>query len=141
MKKTEEYNEVYGWMPQEVINNLDEIDRKKMFLDWVLRKPTASGWFIVRTVIAELGDGFIEYLLKVITETLDDEEVTKENLVEGLAALLESFATDTNILMQTVSVYREEILGLDDETLEESESEVKKTLPQRDEKGRFVKKQ
>jgi hypothetical protein len=136
-----EYNEVYGWMPQEVINNLDEIDRKKMFLDWVLRKPTASGWFIVRTVIAELGDGFIEYLLKVITETLDDEEVTKENLVEGLAALLESFATDTNILMQTVSVYREEILGLDDETLEESESEVKKTLPQRDEKGRFVKKQ
>jgi hypothetical protein len=141
MKKTEEYNEVYGWMPEEVINNLDEIDRKKMFLGWVLRKPTASGWFIVRTVIAELGDGFIEYLLKVITETLDDEEVTKENLVEGLAALLENFATDTNILMQTVSVYREEILGLDDETLEESESEVKKTLPQRDEKGRFIKKQ
>lgn len=134
-----EYNEVYGWMPEDVINNLDEIDRKKMFLDWVLRKPTASGWFIVRTVIAELGDGFIEYLLKAITETLDD--VTKETLVEGLTALLESFATDANILMQAVSAYREEILGLDDETLEESESEVKKTLPQRDEKGRFVKKQ
>lgn len=134
-----EYNEVYGWMPEDVINNLDEIDRKKMFLDWVLRKPTASGWFIVRTVIAELGDGFIEYLLKAITETLND--VTKETLVEGLEALLESFATDANILMQAVSAYREEILGLDDETLEESESEVKKTLPQRDAKGRFIKKQ
>ncbi len=134
-----EYNEVYGWMPEDVINNLDEIDRKKMFLDWVLRKPTASGWFIVRTVIAELGDGFIEYLLKAITETLED--VTKETLIEGLTALMESFATDANVLMQAVSAYREDILGLDDETLEESESEVKTTLPQRDAKGRFVKKQ
>jgi len=55
--------------------------------------------------------------------------------------LMESFATDANVLMQAVSAYREDILGLDDETLEESESEVKTTLPQRDAKGRFVKKQ
>ena len=147
MKNREEYNEVYGWLPQDVINNLSEIDKKKMFVEWVLRKPTATGWFITRTVVAAAGDGFIEYIFQGLTEALeeDGEEVTRENLVSSLSTLLEMFSTDTNILAEYLRSYRTEVLGLDDQDLdpdeESSESEVEESkLPKRDSKGRFIKK-
>ena len=141
-----EYNEVYGWMPQEVINHLSEIDRQKMFLNWVLRKPTATGWFIVRVIFATMGDDFTIHLINGITECLEKEgeKVTKENVVEVLSTMMESFATDPNILVEVVREYRTSVLHLDDDVLETDDPKGiipgNKKTPERDAKGRFVKK-
>lgn len=137
-----EYNEVYGWMPEDVISNLSDFDRHKLFLNWVLRKPTASGWFIVRAVVAKLGDGFIEYLFDLVITGLQGQNATKDEILAEVSTILDDCASDANVLMNYVSLYREEKLGLDDDVLETPcESEAKeKILPQRDEKGRFIKK-
>ena len=91
-----------------------------MFLNWVLRKPTATGWFIVRAVFATMGDDFTIHLINGITECLEKEgeEVTKENIVEVLSTMMETFATDPNILVDVVREYRTSVLHLDDDVLE-----------------------
>lgn len=145
MKERREYHEIYGYLPQEFINKFSEIEKRLLFADWMMRRPTATGWFIVRTVIAALGDNFINYLLKGIVESLEDDEtpVTKEILIDNLQTLLEGFATDTNTFEEYVRLYREEELGLDDDVIEDEE-DMKSTDHQcnkqkRDAKGRFIK--
>ena len=137
-----EYNEVFGWMPTEIINHLSEIDRQRMFVDWIRREPTPTGWIIVDAVVEKLGDGFLEYLFDCICETMD-EPLTRESITENLHAVLEAFASDINLLYEFVDNYQEEredsqipveISG----TVQEAEDAGKQP---RDAKGRFVKKQ
>jgi len=143
--KRREYHEIYGYLPQEFINKFSETEKHLLVADWLMRRPTATGWFIVRTVIAALGDDFINYMLDSFVEALEEDgtEVTREILVDNLQTLLEGFATDTNTFEEYVRMYREEELGLDDEILEEEE-DMKSTDHQcnkqkRDAKGRFIK--
>ena len=143
----EEYNEVYGYLPQEIINKLSEVDRTKLFFRWLKRKPTATGWFIARTVIEAMGEEFITYMINGIIESLQEDgglTPTKETVVESLSILMETFATDSNILNDYIHTYRTEVLGLDEETLDEdpqpeTKTEEKKASPKRDAKGRFIK--
>lgn len=140
----EEYNEVYGWLPQDIINSrLTEVDRTRLFFNWLKRKPTTTGWFIARTVVEAMGEDFITYMTAGVVESIreDGKEPTKEDLVNGLTILMESFATDTNILYEYIHTYRTEVLGQDEERelFETPKSEEKKASPKRDAKGRFIK--
>ena len=141
----EEYNEVYGYLPQEIINKLSEVDRTKLFFRWLKRKPTDTGWFIARTVIEAMGEEFITYMINIIESLQEDGGLTptKETVAESLSILMETFATDTNILYEYIHTYRTEVLRLDEETLDEdpqpdTKTEEKKS-PKRDAKGRFIK--
>lgn len=126
-----EYNEVYGWMPQDIINNLDVTDRNRMFLEYLMRQPTEAGWKIVNATVKELGDPFIIYVLK---STLQEGDVTRENVVEMVKEIFHSFACDLNSFAQYVDNYLEE-------TGDSENDKPQKPLPQRDSKGRFIKKQ
>lgn len=150
--KRQEYHEVYGFMPEDIINRLSEDDRRKMFIGYMLRIATSTGWFITRAVIAALGDRFINYMLGNIVQALDEDgtPVTKEILVDNMTTQLEAFASDTNTLMEYVRFYREEVLGISDYNFSEEESveQVKEVMgkdavtpktPKRDAKGRFIK--
>jgi len=141
----EQYHEVYGWMPTEIINHLPAIDRQKMFFNWILKKPTSTGWFITRTVVASLGDKFITYMVDGIIRALEenDEPVTRDILIEELTSLMESFSTDANILADYVREYREEVLGLDDDYYEDEKEEGRDIVSRsktfkRDSQGRFT---
>jgi hypothetical protein len=141
----EQYHEVYGWMPTEIINHLPSEDRQKMFLNWILKKPTSTGWFITRTVVASLGDKFITYMVDGIIRALEenDEPVTKDVLIDELTSLMESFSTDANILADYVREYREEVLGLDDDYYEDEKEEGRDIVSRsktfkRDSQGRFT---
>jgi len=140
----EEYNEVYGWMPRSVVNNLSPADRGIMFLHWLNRKPTDTGWFIVATVVTTLGEDFLEYVFKVVIDGFEEngDPYTKDEVVDLVTGLFESFASDANILYGFVDTYREE-MGLKipdvDQEVDQQKSEEKKS-PARDAKGRFVKK-
>ena len=151
--KRREYNEVYGYLSKDVINSLPEMTRRKMFLEYITSDPTATGWFITRTVVTALGDRFINYMIERIIEVLweDGEDVTKDSVLDGLATLMECFAKDANSLMEYVRTYREEVLGLDDTQVEEIPEEMvegmmnktkssPKSSPKRDKNGRFTKK-
>jgi len=135
MKRTE-YNEVYGWMPQEIINKLQENDRSYMFLEYLKREPTPAGRYIVTTTVKELGDPFIEYLFKKTMDSLkeDFETVTKKDLLETVSDLFRMFTTDLNTFQDYVDTYLE-----DTNTVLEEEVQ-KKQIPERDSKGRFIKK-
>lgn len=143
----EEYNEVYGYLPQDIINKLSEVDRARLFFNWLKRKPTTTGWFIAHTVVEAMGEEFITYMINGIIESiqLDGEEPTREAVIDGLANLMEAFATDSNILYEYIHTYRIEVLDQDEEVTDEEEDlqEVKKTeekkSPKRDAKGRFIK--
>ena len=152
--KRREYHEIYGFLPEEIINKISEVDRCRLFTEWVFRKPTSTGWFITRAVVAALGDEFINYMLRGIVEVLDrdGETITKEALVGELTNMMETFASDSNILEEYVRTYREEELGLSDDDFSDDdptekvkevlgEDTPKKTcnVPERDAKGRFVK--
>ena len=50
-----QYHEVYGFMPKDVINRLSQFDRNKMFINWLLREPTPTGWFFTKTIVTALG--------------------------------------------------------------------------------------
>lgn len=116
-----EYNMIYGWLPKAVIAHLSMEDRGRLFIDWLTRKPTNTGYLIVSAVVKELGDDFLVYMASSVAESLlmVDEEVTKETVLEGMEILLESFATDVNILYEYVSNYRTEALGVDEDDLSE----------------------
>ena len=133
-----QYHEVYGFMPKDVINRLSQFDRNKMFINWLLREPTPTGWFFTKTIVAALGEDFINYLFEKVDDGMnsDGTEVTKESLLEAVKELMNSFASDSNILYEYVELYYEEYPEkLNQET-------ASSTVPQpRDPKtGRFMKK-
>lgn len=133
-----QYHEVYGFMPSDVINRLSQFDRNKMFINWLLREPTPTGWFFTKTIVAALGEDFINYLFEKVDDGMnsDGAEVTKESLLEAVKELMNSFASDINILYEYVELYYEEYPEkLNQET-------ASSTMPQpRDPKtGRFMKK-
>jgi hypothetical protein len=133
-----EYNQVYGWLPQEVIANLSLEDKGRCFIDWLKRTPTDAGWLVVSAVVKELGDGFIKYMMDSILEgiLMVGDEPTKEELLEGMKSLATLFATDGNILYGFVAEYQEFLEDSDSEepVVEESTGRV------RDPKtGRFLK--
>ena len=133
-----QYHEVYGFMPSDVINRLSQFDRNKMFINWLLREPTPTGWFFTKTIVAALGEDFINYLFEKVDDGMDSDgaEVTKESLLEAVKELMNAFASDINILYEYVELYYEEYPEkLNQET-------VSSTVPQpRDPKtGRFMKK-
>ena len=133
-----QYHEVYGFMPKDVINRLSQFDRNKMFINWLLREPTPTGWFFTKTIVNALGEDFINYLFEKVDDGMnsDGTEVTKESLLEAVKELMNSFASDINILYEYVELYYEEYPEkLNQET-------ASSTVPQpRDPKtGRFMKK-
>ena len=133
-----QYHEVYGFMPSDVINRLSQFDRNKMFINWLLREPTPTGWFFTKTIVTTLGEDFINYLFEKVDDGMnsDGTEVTKESLLEAVKELMNSFASDINILYEYVELYYEEYPEkLNQET-------ASSTVPQpRDPKtGRFMKK-
>ena len=133
-----QYHEIYGFMHKDVINRLAQSDKNEMIIEWLSREPTPTGWFFTKTVIAALGDDFINYLFEKVDEGInsDGTEVTREGLLEGVKDLMNAFASDINILYEYVELYQEEYpekLNLERTT---------STVPQpRDPKtGRFMKK-
>ena len=133
-----QYHEIYGFMPKDVINRLSQSDKNEMIIEWLSREPTPTGWFFTKTVIAALGEDFINYLFEKVDEGMnsDGEKVTREGLLEGVKDLMNAFASDINILYEYVELYQEEYpekLNLERTT---------STVPQpRDPKtGRFMKK-
>ena len=133
-----QYHEVYGFMPENVISKLSQLDRDKMFLEWLSREPTPTGWFFTKTIVSALGEDFINYLFEKVDDGMnsDGTEVTKESLLEAVKELMNSFASDINILYEYVELYYEEYPEkLNQET-------ASSTMPQpRDPKtGRFMKK-
>ena len=133
-----EYNQVYGWLPQEVIANLSMEDKGRCFIEWLKRTPTDAGWLVVSAVVKELGDRFIQYMMDSILEgiLMVGDEPTKEELLEGMKSLATLFATDGNILYGFVAEYQEFLEDSDSEepVVEESTGRV------RDPKtGRFLK--
>ena len=133
-----EYNQVYGWLPQEVIANLSMEDKGRCFIDWLKRTPTDAGWLVVSAVVKELGNRFIQYMMDSILEgiLMVGDEPTKEEILEGMKSLATLFATDGNILYGFVAEYQEFLEDSDSEepVVEESTGRV------RDPKtGRFLK--
>ena len=150
--KRREYHEIYGFLPEDIINKISEVDRRRLFIEYVLRKPTSTGWFITRTIVSALGDRFINYMMGNIVMSLEDEgiPITKDVLVDELQTLMESFATDSNTLEEYVRRYRETVLGIKDDDFSEDDQEqiqVKELLDdkkscnglKRDAKGRVIK--
>ena len=133
-----QYHEIYGFMPKDVINRLSQSDRNEMIIEWLSREPTPTGWFFTKTVIAALGEDFINYLFEKVDEGInsDGTEVTREGLLEGVKDLMNAFASDINILYEYVELYQEEYPE------KQNRETVSSTMPQpRDPKtGRFMKK-
>ena len=133
-----QYHEIYGFMPKDVINRLSQSDRNEMIIEWLSREPTPTGWFFTKTIVAALGEDFINYLFEKVDEGMnsDGTEVTKENLLEAVKDMMNVFASDINTLYEYVELYQEEYpekLNL---------KRTSSTVPQpRDPKtGRFMKK-
>ena len=133
-----QYHEIYGFMPKDVINRLSQSDRNEMIIEWLSREPTPTGWFFTKTVIAALGEDFINYLFEKVDEGMnsDGTEVTRESLLEGVKDLMNAFASDINILYEYVELYQEEYPE------KQNQETAVSTAPQpRDPKtGRFMKK-
>ena len=125
-------------MPKSVIDRLSQSDKNEMIIEWLSREPTPTGWFFTKTIVAALGEDFINYLFEKVDEGMnsDGTEVTKENLLEAVKDMMNVFASDINTLYEYVELYQEEYpekLNL---------KRASSTVPQpRDPKtGRFMKK-
>ena len=125
-------------MPKSVIDRLSQLDKNEMIIEWLSREPTPTGWFFTKTIVAALGEDFINYLFEKVDEGMnsDGTEVTKENLLEAVKDMMNVFASDINTLYEYVELYQEEYpekLNL---------KRTSSTVPQpRDPKtGRFMKK-
>lgn len=133
-----QYHEIYGFMPKSVIDRLSQSDKNEMIIEWLSREPTPTGWFFTKTIVAALGEDFINYLFEKVDEGMnsDGTEVTKENLLEAVKDMMNVFASDINTLYEYVELYQEEYP--EKLNLERTSS----TVPQpRDPKtGRFMKK-
>ena len=103
-----EYHEIYGYLPQEVINHLSEMDKRYAFLNWMQMKPTTAGKFITQVVVKALGTPFLEYLALQVAYADVLTPLTKDILADGVADTLNLFATDTNILCGYVDEYLKE---------------------------------
>ena len=133
-----QYHDIYGFMPKSVIDRLSQSDKNEMIIEWLSREPTPTGWFFTKTIVAALGEDFINYLFEKVDEGMnsDGTEVTKENLLEAVKDMMNVFASDINTLYEYVELYQEEYpekLNL---------KRTSSTVPQpRDPKtGRFMKK-
>ena len=133
-----EYNQVYGWLPQEVIANLSMEDKGRCFIDWLKRTPTDAGWLVVSAVVKELGNRFIQYMMDSILEgiLMVGDEPTKEEILEGMKSLAALFATDGNILYGFVAEYQEFLEDSDSEEPVVEESTGRARDPKT---GRFLK--
>ena len=133
-----EYNQVYGWLPQEVIANLSMEDKGRCFIDWLKRTPTDAGWLVVSAVVKKLGDRFIQYMMDSILEgiLMVGDEPTKEDILEGMKSLATLFATDGNILYGFVAEYQEFLEDSDSEEPVVEESTGRTRDPKT---GRFLK--
>ena len=133
-----EYNQVYGWLPQEVIANLSMEDKGRCFIDWLKRTPTDAGWLVVSAVVKELGNRFIQYMMDSILEgiLMVGDEPTKEDILEGMKSLATLFATDGNILYGFVAEYQEFLEDSDSEEPVVEESTGRARDPKT---GRFLK--
>ena len=133
-----QYHEIYGFMPKSVIDRLSQSDKNEMIIEWLSREPTPTGWFFTKTIVAALGEGFINYLFEKVDEGMnsDGTEVTRESLLEGVKDLMNAFASDINILYEYVELYQEEYPE------KQNQETASSTVPQpRDPKtGRFMKK-
>ena len=126
-----QYHEIYGWMPQSIIDKLDNADRSSLLISFITREPTEAGWRIVGAAVKELGEPFLEYMfMNTINSLQEDGEATKEEVMEIVTDLFTSFATDLNIFRQYVEEYQDSV---------EEKVEPKKRMPERDSNGRFVK--
>lgn len=105
-----QYHEIYGFMPKSVIDRLSQSDKNEMIIEWLSREPTPTGWFFTKTVIATLGEDFINYLFEKVGDGMNSvgEEVTRESLLEAVKDLMNVFASDINILYEYVELYQEE---------------------------------
>ena len=144
MENKEIYNEVYGWMPKNLVNKLPNEVRLRLITMWLNRHATDTGWFIVAAVLKELGDEFIKYLFnQVITSIKEDgDEPERGQVINIIRSTLEAFASDTNILFNFVQDYfkqKGEIPFVDVSSLMPG-GEEKESQP-RDSKGRFTKKE
>ena len=133
-----EYNQVYGWLPQEVIANLSMEDKGRCFIEWLKRTPTDAGWLVVSAVVKELGNRFIQYMMDSILEgiLMVGDEPTKEEILEGMKSLATLFATDGNILYGFVAEYQEFLEDSDSEEPVVEESTGRARDPKT---GRFLK--
>ena len=97
-------------MPKSVINRLSQLDKNEMIIEWLSREPTPTGWFFTKTIVAALGEDFINYLFEKVDEGMnsDGTEVTKENLLEAVKDMMNVFASDINTLYEYVELYQEE---------------------------------
>ena len=105
-----QYHEIYGFMPKSVIDRLSQSDKNEMIIEWLSREPTPTGWFFTKTIVAALGEDFINYLFEKVDEGMnsDGTEVTKENLLEAVKDMMNVFASDINTLYEYVNLYQEE---------------------------------
>ena len=51
MENKEIYNEVYGWMPKNLVNKLPNEVRLRLITMWLNRHATDTGWFIVANIL------------------------------------------------------------------------------------------
>lgn len=138
-----EYHEVYGWMPREVIQHLSDEDRNRMIHDWIFRDATETGMFIVSAVIKTLGENFLQYLFSQALESCDFLGVkpTKDDVNDAIRDLLDSWASDTNLLHNFLEMYFEEEGIKPKDIGMETPGEEEKPAQPRDSKGRFAKKE
>lgn len=140
----QEYHEIYGWLPKSAIDCIPEYERRKAFAAWVTQSPNPAGRYIVNVVVKSLGDDFLKYVLDGLINyiVVDDDELTTDLVKDELTQVLDSWATDNNLLMMAVDDYRENVLHLDEIPFDEEENtpDAKpKSKPKRDSKGRFIK--
>jgi hypothetical protein len=140
-----EYHEIYGWLPKSAIDCIPEYERRKAFAAWVTQSPNPAGRYIVNVVVKSLGDDFLKYVLDGLISCIvvdDGESLTTDLVKYELTQVLDSWATDTNLLMMAVDDYRENVLHLDEIPFDEEEdtpAAKPKSKPKRDSKGRFIK--
>ena len=134
-----EYHEIYGWLPKSAIDCIPESERRKAFALWIAQSPNPAGRYIVNVVVKSLGDDFLKYVLDGLISCIvvDGDDLTPDLVKYELTQVLDSWATDTNLLMMAVDDYRENVLHLDEIPFDEEEKP--KSLPKRDSKGRFIK--
>lgn len=137
----EEYHEIYGWLPKSAIDCIPESERRKAFALWITQCPNPAGRYIVNVVVKSLGDDFLKYVLDGLISCIvvDGDELTTDLVKYELTQVLDSWATDTNLLMMAVDDYRENILHLDEIPFDEDTPEKPKSLPKRGPDGRFIK--
>ena len=110
--KKREYNVVYGFMPVEIVNHLSQEDRHKMFLDWITREPTETGWFITKTIIHALGEEFLDFVVRNVMNSLNPDDYEsredfKKEVVDLLTSTIEGFASDINTLYEYIEDFKE----------------------------------